>query len=267
MTIDINKLREKHQKLSQTNSTNFENFLQIKDEPVTVRILPWKDDTREFYAETKIHRIEKDVNDIKNYHCPKHAYNESCPICGVYFDIWEILKAKKIQKEESPLRRLAGNIKPRLRYYMNVWDYESKSVKILSMGDKFFKALIGKILDEDYGVGIVSFGEGIDYKIIKTMTSQGANSWATYDQSCPRPKSSNIGVKKESLIEQLHDVHSLIRKEEAEELEKVAEWLRDLPEFTDPMKTVAEYEKELDNNVEEESEEEDENAYIKKLKG
>ena len=59
MAIDLNALRLKHEQLNNPQSGNNTDFLkkfyQIPEGTNAVRILPWKDDEKEFYAETKIH--------------------------------------------------------------------------------------------------------------------------------------------------------------------------------------------------------------------
>ena len=63
MAIDLDALRRKHEQLNnpggaKTNNSDFLNkFYQIPEGTNSVRILPWRDDEKEFYAETKIHRV------------------------------------------------------------------------------------------------------------------------------------------------------------------------------------------------------------------
>jgi hypothetical protein len=218
MAIDLNALRAKHEQLNNpqagnSNSDFLKKFYQIPEGSNAVRILPWKDDSREFYAETKIHRVTGPDGNVKNHHCRK-VHGENCPICDVYYALW-----KTGRKEDEDLAR---QIKPRARYYMNILDRESGDVKILSVGVILFKKIIGAMLDEDFG-DITDLENGHDFKIVKEMDGQ----WPKYDQSQPRPKASPLGSTQESsgIMESLHEIHDLVKLEEYEEFKRVAESL------------------------------------------
>jgi len=218
MAIDLNKLRAKHEQLNNpqagnSNSDFLKKFYQIPEGSNAVRILPWKDEDREFYAETKIHRITGPDGNVKNHHCRK-VHGEPCPICDVYFGLW-----KTGRKEDEDLAR---QIKPRARYYMNVLDRDSGDVKILSVGVILFKKIVGAMLDEDFG-DITDPQEGHDFKIVKEMDGQ----WPKYDQSQPRPKASPLGSNSEvaEIMDSLHEIHDLVKLEDYEEFKQVAESL------------------------------------------
>ena len=218
MAIDLNKLRAKHEQLNNpqagnSNSDFLKKFYQIPEGSNAVRILPWKDEDREFYAETKIHRITGPDGNVKNHHCRK-VHGEPCPICDVYFGLW-----KTGRKEDEDLAR---QIKPRARYYMNVLDRDSGDVKILSVGVILFKKIVGAMLDEDFG-DITDPEAGHDFKIVKEMDGQ----WPKYDQSQPRPKASPLGSNSEvaEIMDSLHEIHDLVKLEEYEAFKQVAESL------------------------------------------
>ena len=92
MAIDLNALRMKHEQLNNPQSGNNTDFLkkfyQIPEGTNAVRILPWKDDEKEFYAETKIHRVTGPDGNVKNHHCRK-IHGESCPLCDLYYALWK----------------------------------------------------------------------------------------------------------------------------------------------------------------------------------
>ena len=214
MPIDLDALRAKHQELSNpgkgnSNSDFLANFLQLQEGTNAVRILPGKDDDTLFYAETKIHRIPNGDSQVKNVHCRK-IHGEPCPMCDTYYSLW-----KEPHKNED----LARQIKPRSRYYMNVVDRESGNVKILSVGIIVFKKIIGAMIDEDFG-DITDLQTGYDFKIVKIMEGQ----WPKYDQSQPRPKSSEAGTKAEvaAWMDSLHDIHALVKLEEYEDVKNSA---------------------------------------------
>lgn len=214
MAIDLNALRMKHEQLNNPQSGNNTDFLkkfyQIPEGTNAVRILPWKDDEKEFYAETKIHRVTGPDGNVKNHHCRK-IHGESCPMCDLYYALW-----KTGRKEDEDLAR---QIKPRARYYMNILDRESGEVKILSIGVILFKKIIGAMLDEDFG-DITDIEAGHDFKIVKEMEGQ----WPKYDQSAPRPKSSPLGSKSEiaTSMDTLHNIHELVKLEDYEDIKNAA---------------------------------------------
>ena len=216
MAIDLDKIRALHSQLSSQGGSdnNFiNNFYQISEGTNTVRILPSKEGEKDFYAMTKIHRVPNTEGQVRNIHC-RRVHGESCPVCDLYFGLWKTGK-----KEDEDLAR---QIKARDRYYMNIVDRESKEVKILSVGIILFKKIITAILDEDFG-DITDIEKGHDFKIIMYKEGQ----WPKYDQSQPRPKSEAAGSAAEiaAWMEQLHDIQSLVKLEDYEELKNVSESL------------------------------------------
>ena len=218
MAIDLEALRAKHEQLNNpaganTNTDFLNKFYQIPEGTNAVRILPWKDEDKEFYAETKIHRVPQPDGNVKNIHCRK-VHGEKCPLCDLYYGLWKTGK-----KEDEDLAR---KIKPRARYYMNILDRASGDVKILSIGVILFKKIIGAMLDEDFG-DITDPESGHDFKIVKEMEGQ----WPKYDQSSPRPKSSELGSKAEvaSIMDSLHEIHGLVKLEEYEDVKQATDTL------------------------------------------
>lgn len=215
MAIDLEALRRKHEQLNNPQAGNnnadfLQKFYQIPEGSNPVRILPWKDETKEFYAETKIHRVPGPDGNVKNIHCRK-VHGENCPMCDLYYALW-----KTGRKEDEDMAR---QIKPRARYYMNILDREGGDIKILSVGVILFKKIIGAMLDEDFG-DITDVESGHDFKIVKEMDGQ----WPKYDQSQPRPKSSPLGSAQEiaSSMESLHEIHDLVKLEDYEEVKNAA---------------------------------------------
>jgi hypothetical protein len=226
MPIDLDMLRQKHAELSagpsSGNSDFLSKFMQVKEGTNVVRILPWKDDDHLFYAETKIHRVPMGEGRDRNIHCRK-VQGEACPVCDAYFALWN---------EPYTNEDLARKIKPRARYYLNVVDRATEEVKILSIGVILFKKIIAAMLDEDFG-DITDLENGNDFKIVKVMEGQ----WPRYDQSAPRPKSDAAGnpAQVAAWMESLHDIHSLIKLEDYDDLKNVSmELLGTAPESSEP---------------------------------
>lgn len=225
MAIDLDALRRKHEQLNNSGSSNnahddfIKKFYQIPDGSSAVRILPWRDDSKEFYAETKIHRVPQPDGTVKNYHCRK-VHGEKCPLCDLYYALW---KTGRSEDED-----LARKIKPRDRYYMNVLDRQSGDVKILSVGVILFKKIVAAIMDPDFG-DITDVENGHDFKIVKEMDGQ----WPKYDQSAPRPKNTPLGSASEvaAAMESLHEVHDLVKLEDYEEMKNTVNSLTGVEAF------------------------------------
>ncbi len=221
MAIDLAALRAKHEQLlqkqqgGQKNSDFLENFYSINDGENLVRLLPWRDDSQQFYAETAIHRIPTSLGEkpqTKNVHCPK-VVGDPCPICELYYGLWKT--------GSSTDEALARQIKPRARYYLNVLNRETNEVKILSVGMILFGKFTSAILDPDYG-DITDPKTGHDFKIVKYMEG----GWPKYDQSAPRPKPTPLAKTDGAIagiFESLHDIHALVKREDNENLKRIAE--------------------------------------------
>jgi len=228
MAIDLNALRAKHQQLTNPNTgggdQDFLNkFYQVKEGEAYLRILPAAADSdKNFYAETKIHRVPQPDGSVKNYHCRK-VHGEKCPLCDLYYALW-----KTGSKEDEDLAR---QIKPRARYYLNTYDRENEEVKIFSIGVILFQKIVETMMDPDYADlfeqsenGILDTEIGHDFKL--HMKKEGQ--WPKYDQSMFRPKATPLGSKKmiSEVMESLHDIHDLVKLEEYDAVKEAVMNLR-----------------------------------------
>lgn len=231
MTIDLNALREQHEKLNKTKKTNgnsddfLKKFYAIKDGKNSVRILPStdEDNPNQFYAHTKIHRIPLDNGRTKNYHC-RGIHGESCPLCDLYRELWNEPYGRESDK------KLARKIKARDRFYLNVVDREAQEngeeniVKILSVPVTLFDSIVGAMIDETEPIDLVDMDEGHDFVISK----KEVEGYPKYDGSQPRIKPSKIGTDQEKAIAlaQRHDIQSLVKLYDYDEGKELAENLR-----------------------------------------
>ena len=226
--MDFNKIREQYAKMEGNHQSNsgggdfIKKFYSIPEGNSVIRILPTGDEEKLFYAETAIHRVPMGDGQTRNFHCRK-VHGEACPICDAYYALW-----KEPLKDEN----LARQIKPRARYYMNVVDRATDDVKILSVGVILFKKIISTILDEDYG-DVTQLEEGHDFKLNKVMEGP----WPKYDQSAFRPKATAAGTNKQiaEWMDELHDIHALVKLEEYDTFKQVADTLlagKGVPERT-----------------------------------
>jgi hypothetical protein len=210
--VDFSKLQEKYEQLTKvpgatTGKNDFlAQFMQLQMDTNVVRILPWRDESKEFYAETSIHRVPMSKHDLdgqaRNIHCIK-LIGQKCPACDFYFNLW------KTGKPED--EAIARKLRARERYYMNVLNRETNEVKILSVGKKLFSSIVAAMMDSDYG-DITNVKTGHDFKIVKEMSGEYPN----YDKSAPRPKPEPLGTDAEiaEIMDQLHDVHNLVKHQE-----------------------------------------------------
>ena len=213
--VNLDELRKKYDQIQKAQSGGGGNddflkkFFMMEEGTSVIRVLPSQEGSeQEFYAETAIHRI----ND-KNYHCPR-VKGHDCPVCDLYYRLWKVEGPMKDEAQD-----LARQIKPRKRYYMNVVDRRDESVKILSMGMKLFGKILDCFFDEDYG-DITNLTEGWDFKVVKDTQGQ----WPNYDKSAPKPKQSSAGSDKQiaEWMDELHDIHGLVKLPQYDELKNLA---------------------------------------------
>ena len=243
--MNLNELRKKHEELLKgktpgSGGEGGEKYLKVEPGKNTIRILPWKDDSKPFYAEAIIHRYTDEEGKLKNYFCRK-IQNESCPVCDFYFELWKMHKELGLApKTKSKFGDLATKIKGTPRYYMNVVDrrhMETKSddpasaVKVLSTGQKVFKKILDglfntEMMDESdpENTNVISLKKGNDF-VLELGKSGDFNN---YDQSTFRIKKTPAGSDREIKIwmDVLHDIHADIKIGEYDEGKKLVEYLR-----------------------------------------
>tara|TARA_R110002051_G_scaffold8568_2_gene35610 strand:- start:11659 stop:12438 length:780 start_codon:yes stop_codon:yes gene_type:complete len=224
--VNLDKLRQKLESLENKGKGGggdfINNFLQLEDGDNLIRLLPGAEG-KEFYAETKIHRVPDGEGGVKNFHC-RRTHDEKCPLCEAYYGLWKKYNASGKQHEE--LADAAKQIKPRERYYMNAVERASGNVKILSVGQIIFKKVLKVMFQSDPDTGELEYGditdiqEGHDYIINKVME----DGWPKYGDSMVRPKQTPAGKPKdiETYMDTLHDIHALVKLEDYEEVKNAA---------------------------------------------
>lgn len=243
--MNLNELRKKHEELLKGKSTGnseggLDKYLKVEPGKNTIRILPWKDDSKPFYAEAIIHRFVNEEGKLQNYYCRK-IQNEACPVCDFYFELWKMHKELGLPpKSKSKFGDMATKIKGTPRYYMNVVDrrhLESKSddiagaVKILSTGQKVFKKVLDgvfntELMDENDpdNTNVLSLKKGNDFVLELGKSGEFNN----YDQSTFRIKKTAAGSDRDIKIwmEAMHDIHGAIKVGEYDEGKRIVEALR-----------------------------------------
>jgi len=226
--MDINRLRERYEQMKEKeggsgNNDFLQKFMQLQDGQNLVRILPWKDESKEWYAETAIHRVPFSRFNLKgmsnNVHCLK-VKGERCPACETYYKMWDNHNNADNEADKLMWADTARAIKPRERYYMNVLNRDTNEVKILSIGKKLFTTIVETVLDEDYG-DITDVKTGFDFKVIKDEQKTSNGTFPNYDRSAPRPKQSAVAkTQKEidGILAELHDIHELVQHKSPDEI-------------------------------------------------
>jgi hypothetical protein len=162
----------------------------------------------------------------------------------------------KDSPDGKELAELARSIKARKRFYLNVVDRRDEKVKILSVGQKLFGKVLDCFFDEDFG-DISDLKEGWDFKVVKDTQGQ----WPNYDKSAPKPKQSAAGSDAEiaTWMEELHDIHALVKVADYDELKQM---MMSLTGKSEP-KTIEEIEA---SEPKEDTTEEDYLSHLKNLK-
>ncbi len=230
--IDLDAIKRKFEELQnkkQASGEVFDNkFLKIEGNETVVRILPAKEEGDAFYSETASHAW-KDGDKYVVYGClatntAEHTPTE-CPLCVLNKALWKAHNALKLpgKQDKSKFSILAGKVKAKPRYFMNVLERETKQVKIFSTGGKLFEKILGLFQNEDYG-NILDTDVGHDFKIVKKFVD-GFNN---YDDSIPRPKAQPLAENKKEeaeIMDRLHNLFDHITYKDYDTLKLVADQL------------------------------------------
>jgi hypothetical protein len=242
--MNLEELRKKHEQLlkgkSSGNGEMGDKYLKVEQGKNIIRILPWKDDSKPFYAEGVIHRYSNEEGRFLNYYCRK-TQNESCPICDFYFELWKMHKELGLApKTKSKFGDLATKIKGTPRYYMNVIDRRhletkgediSGAVKIFSTGQKVLKKILDGLFNPEMmddndpeNTNVLSLKKGNDFVLELGKSGEFNN----YDQSTFRIKKTSAGTDREIRVwmDSLHDIHGIIKIGEYDEGKRIVEGLR-----------------------------------------
>jgi hypothetical protein len=228
-------------------------FLSLKDGRNVLRVLPPKGDA-DFYQEVFVHYGVGKSEDNTNGHtvtCPTtHGEDKACPVCEVVKELYKLSK-KKDDSYEKQARQLGR----KKRVYFNAisrdeklnayykkddkWftkvdgeEKEQTPVKVLGTGVSIFKAILGLIVDPEYG-DVTDETEGLD--LIITRTGSGFST--EYDVKTVRKESPSIPEDApEGLQEEwkgmLHDLTNLAKVKTYEEIEALMNG-EDVPEPKD----------------------------------
>jgi hypothetical protein len=218
----IEKLRNKVKQTEKKGGEDFkEVFVQLKEGvDKEVRILPaMGEDPTDFYVATAVHKVGEE-----RHICPK-LKKEDCPICDLYFSIWEDINAiGKDDPSTEPFKKFARTLRAGDGYYLNVYDRDEKKVKILYAGQKVMNKILNGNLDEDLGNGetmITDTLNGWDFRIAMKKVA-GYNN---YDDSKFRGKSSPLAPAEEieKILADRKDLTVFVQYSDPKDLRRVAD--------------------------------------------
>ena len=209
MAIDFDAIRRKLNKLSGQNSRQNTSWRPQEGEEHTVRLLSFPDNDGQPFKELWFYY---NIGNNPGLLAP-YQFGNPDPIQEL------ITKLRDDGSKES--YELAKKLYPKMRCYapVVVRGEEDKGVRIWAFGKTVYQSLLNIMLDEDYG-DITNLTEGWDFKVVKDTQGQ----WPNYDKSAPKPKQSSAGSDKQiaEWMDELHDIHGLVKLPEYDELKNLA---------------------------------------------
>lgn len=152
-----------------TSSGSGQNWFTPKAGTNKIRIMPEVGEMTvgSFFQEVGRHYIPSGLDTDGNpkfniVTCPAFTIGEPCPICETVDKLYRGGKADK---------QLAGKLRVRKAYFMNVIDRDNEDVgpQVFSSGVTIFKAIVDAITDPDYG-DITDEYDGLDVTITRNGT-------------------------------------------------------------------------------------------------
>ncbi len=274
----LKRAKELLGKLKQRGEGGGGNYLRLEDGKNVIRVLPVVTTQGDFFFETRTH-FRAGPNEDQTCKCPT-AVNKKCAIC----------KAAKAEKDKKAAKKLW----PKTQYAMIVLQVyptkDLKNPKILEVGTKVFKGILGYYTDADeYGnimeldggrdIVVTKSGKGMntDYevslretdksivvsdKLMDRVNEKGPDLDKAYDESVypsyAKTEAILEGVEMEDEGEEEEDVEEETRKKKTKKKEHKARFNKDEEE--------EEESEEEEEDEESEEEEEDEKPAIKKGK-
>ena len=217
------------------------DWASLNDGDNIVRFLPGKEEPLDFFVEGTLHKYKDSEGHWRSYKCRK-PHGEDCPMCNLYFDLWDRHKALNLGKDaqgkqkHSKFGSLATLIKAKPRYYAKIVvrdlqnSDEESPVKFLAMSQRLFNIVMGAVLDPDYqdeddpdNTTVLSLDKGNDFNI--RITKQGE--FNSFDESKAKPKKSRAGSPKEvqEWMESELDLKSLVEIDSYEKGREVVQML------------------------------------------
>jgi len=148
--------------------------------------------------------------------CPKRQFGDACPVCEFASQLW------KEGTDES--KKMAKSLFVRQRFFtpVIVRGEEEAGVRIWGYGKTIYEALLGYVLNPDYG-DITEVQSGVDFTLTYTLPkTKGA---FPVTNLVPKRKSSALAPKGEikALLDSIPDVDALFTKKSTSEVQAILE--------------------------------------------
>jgi hypothetical protein len=217
MSIDMSKMKQKLANLnSKGGSSNGVQMWKIEDGDHTIRIVPTDDGDP--FKELWFHYGVGG----QNFLCPKKNFSDDCPVCNFASQLWK----EGTANEDKNSQKMAKDLFPRQRFMSPVLvrGDEKKGVQVWSYGKEAYTALIGLVLNPEYG-DITDPQDGIDLDI-NYGKPPGANFPKT--KITPRRRSSPLcdptygGKDKcKEILDTIPDFSTIHKRASTEEVQKI----------------------------------------------
>ena len=195
MAVDFDAIRKKLERLSGNNKNRSSSWRPIEGEEHTVRLISFPDNEGQPFKELWFYY---NIGKERGLLTP-HQFGNPDPIQEL------INKLREEGSKES--YELAKKLYPKMRTYapVIVRGEEDKGVQIWGFGKMVYQALLGLMLDEDYG-DITDPLEGRDIKVV--CSKQPGKKWAMTEVR-PRGKQSNLSENSSNAKEWLSNIPNI----------------------------------------------------------
>ena len=195
MAVDFDAIRKKLERLSGNNKNRSSSWRPTEGEEHTVRLISFPDNEGQPFKELWFYY---NIGKERGLLTP-HQFGNPDPIQEL------INKLREEGSKES--YELAKKLYPKMRTYapVIVRGEEDKGVQIWGFGKMVYQALLGLMLDEDYG-DITDPLEGRDIKVV--CSKQPGKKWAMTEVR-PRGKQSNLSENSSNAKEWLSNIPNI----------------------------------------------------------
>lgn len=215
MAIDFDAIRKKLDRLSGNNKNRSSMWRPTEGEEHTVRLLSFSDNDGQPFKELWFYY---NIGNERGLLTP-HQFNDPDPVQEL------ITKLREDGAKES--YELAKKLYPKMRTYapVIVRGEEDKGVQIWGFGKTVYQALLGLMLDEDYG-DITDVETGRDIKVV--CSKQPGMKWAMTEVR-PRGKQtplSSDAKQTQNWMQNIPDLSEIYQCKNYDELSKIInDWL------------------------------------------
>jgi len=213
MALDLAKMRAKLQDSESGGKKSDNAFWRPTEGDQEIRLVP-TDDGDPF----KVYHFHYNLGDGARggVLCPKRQFGEACPVCEFASKLW--------QEGTDDSKKMAKNLFVRQRFFSPVLvrGEEAAGVRIWGYGKTIYEALLGYVLNPDYG-DITEVDSGVDFTLTYILPkSKGA---FPVTNLVPKRKSSALAKKDEvkAILESVPEIDSLFQKRTPSDVQAILE--------------------------------------------